>query len=86
MGDGRGRGRLGIIRAGLTKVHLELSKPYVRTNATEQGKSRDGYVCYGRVMVAGPGVDVACPVVDMDVFHQCFALRDCFRDKDMVLE
>jgi len=37
-------------------------------------------------MVTGPGVEVACPVVDVYVFHSRFTLRNRFRDKDMVLE
>ena len=53
---------------------------------TKQGRSRNDYACYGGIVVAGPGIDVACPIVDMNMIHLCSTLRDCFRDEDVVLE
>lgn len=52
---------------------------------TTGGKSSDGYACYAGVVVTGPGIDVVCPVVDMNMSNLRPALRDCIRDKDMVL-
>ena len=37
-------------------------------------------------MVTGPGMEIARPAVDMDMFHLRFVARDSFRDKDMILE
>ena len=48
------------------------------TNTTTQGKSSKYYACYSGVVVTGPGIYVACPVVDMDMFH---ASRSCSRQR-----
>ena len=31
--------------------------------------------------VTGPGIDVICPVVDMNMFNLCPVLRDCVRER-----
>jgi len=59
---------------------------YMYQLTTTQGKSSKCYVCYGGVVVTGPGIYVACPVIDMGMIYRCSVLHDCVRDKDMVLE
>ena len=59
-----GRRLFGNIRVGSFEFEQAIC-----TNRMEQGISRNDYACYGGVVVAGPSVDVASPVVDMDVFH-----------------
>lgn len=59
-----GRRLLGNLRAGSFEF-----EQVIYTNTMEQGISRNDYACYGRIVVAGPGVDVASPVVEVDVFH-----------------
>ena len=46
----------------------------------------NGNACNRGVVVASSGIDIASPVIDMDMLHQGFASRNFLRDKDMVLE
>lgn len=48
--------------------------------------SRNDYACHSGVVIAGSAIDVASPVVDVDMFHYRSALRDRCRDKHVVLE
>lgn len=51
---------------------------------TERGKSMNGNARNRRVMVASSGINVASPIVYMDMFHTCSTFRDFFREEYMV--
>ena len=48
--------------------------------------SRNDYACNSGVVIAASRLDIASPVVDVDMFHCRSALRHRCRDKHVVLE